>query len=85
MLVRFTTYRDSGQRDVTGAVVPEAEPVGEGDAWLFSDGSVLRGRWQKPAEDAPTTFTTADGAPMALAPGTTWVEVLPPGTGDVVR
>jgi hypothetical protein len=85
VLVRFTTYRDSGQRDVTGAVVPEAEPVGEGDAWLFSDGSVLRGRWQKPAEDAPTTFTTADGAPMALAPGTTWVEVLPPGTGDVVR
>lgn len=85
VLVRFTTYRDSGQRDVTGAVVPEAEPVGEGDAWLFSDGSVLRGRWQKPSEDAPTTFTTAAGAPMALTPGTTWVEVLPPGAGDVLR
>ena len=84
VVVRFTPYRDSGVRDSTGAVVPEAAAVGEGDAWLLTEGGLQRGRWHKPAPDAATTYTAADGEPLRLTPGTTWIEVLPPGTGDVV-
>ena len=84
VVVRTTEYRDSGVRDSTGAVVPEAITVGEGDAWLLTGGMAVPARWQKASADAATTFTDLDGAPLALTPGTTWVEALPPGTGDVV-
>jgi Protein of unknown function (DUF3048) N-terminal domain/Protein of unknown function (DUF3048) C-terminal domain len=83
VVVRFTPYHDSGVRDSVGAVVPEADAVGEGDAWLLSGGELQRGRWSKPAADAPTTYVDSDGAPLRLAPGQTWVEVLPPGSGEV--
>ncbi|HEY8546965.1 MAG TPA: DUF3048 domain-containing protein [Acidimicrobiales bacterium] len=85
VVVRTTEYRDSGVRDSTGAVVPEAVTVGEGDAWLLTAGQAVRGRWVKPSADAPTTFADLDGTPFALTPGVTWVEVLPAGTGEVVR
>lgn len=84
VVVRDTPYRDSGVRDSAGSVVPEAEAVGEGDAWLLSGGRALPARWQKEAPGAPTTYTDRDGGPLRLAPGRTWVEVLPPGSGEVV-
>ena len=85
VVVRFTPYRDSGVRDSTGAVVPEAEAVGEGEAWLLSGGSAQPGRWNKPSADAVTIYTDTAGQPLQLAPGVTWVEVLPPGSGEIVR
>jgi hypothetical protein len=84
IVVRTTSYRDSGVRDSTGAVVPEAVAVGQGDAWLLSDGQAQRARWSKDTADAPTRYTTTDGRPLRLTPGQTWVEVLPPGSGDIV-
>jgi len=83
VMIRSTPYHDSGQRDSVGAVVPEAETIGEGEAWLLSDGRVQEGRWQKPSADAPTTYTALDGSPMLLTPGRTWVEVVPPGAGEL--
>lgn len=83
LIVRFTPYRDSGVRDSVGAVVPEAAAVGEGDAWLLSGGRAQPGRWHKPSADADTTYTDTSGDPLLLAPGPTWVEVLPPGSGAV--
>jgi hypothetical protein len=83
VIVRFTGYHDSGVRDSTGAVVPEAQSVGDGDAWLLSGGRAQPGRWSKPTADAPTTYTDAAGFPLRLAPGPTWVEVLPPASGAV--
>ena len=83
VIVRFTPYRDSGVPDSTGGVVPEAQAAGEGDVWLLSGGRAQPGRWHKPSADAVTTYTDAAGAPLRLAPGPTWVEVLPPGTGEV--
>jgi hypothetical protein len=85
VLVRVTDYRDTGIRDSVGSVVPEAVTVGEGDAWLLSDGMALPGTWHKASESAPTTFTNEAGQPFLLAPGPTWVEVLPPGAGTIVR
>jgi hypothetical protein len=83
VVIRTTPYRDSGVRDARGSVVPEAVSVGEGDAWLLSDGKAQPGRWHKPSMDAPTTYTAADGTPLRLTPGQTWVEILPPGAGEV--
>lgn len=84
VLIRATPYRDTGIRDSTGAVVPEADTVGEGDAWLLTDGKIQPGRWHKPDPDAPTTYTSQDGTPLRLTPGPSWIEVLPPNTAGAV-
>jgi Protein of unknown function (DUF3048) N-terminal domain/Protein of unknown function (DUF3048) C-terminal domain len=84
VILRFTPYGDSGVRDSVGAVVPEAAAVGEGDAWLLSGGRAQPGRWHKPSADAVTAYSDTAGDPLRLAPGTTWVEVLPPGSGEIV-
>jgi hypothetical protein len=57
---------------------------GSGDAWVFSNGQLIRGRWNRVYPGAPTTFVDAAGAPILLTPGRTWVELLPVGrTVDV--
>lgn len=63
----------------------EGELFGSGDAWIFSDGQLIRGRWARTFPGAPTTFTDAAGVPVLLTPGRTWVELFPVGrTVDVV-
>jgi hypothetical protein len=84
VLIRFTPYEDTGLRDAAGAEVPEAVTTGEGEAWLFTDGQIQQGTWRQPSADAPTTFTGTDGTPFTLTPGQTWVEVLPPGSGEIL-
>jgi hypothetical protein len=81
VLIRFTPYVDSGYVDTTGAMVPEAAAIGEGDAALITQGQVIPGHWSKAAVDGPTTYTLLDGTPLTLTPGNTWVEVLPPSSG----
>jgi hypothetical protein len=55
----------------------EGVVVGSGEAWIFSDGRLLRGGWSKPDDATPTQFTDAFGGPVALTPGATWVELAP--------
>lgn len=83
LVVQLVSYRDTGQRDRSGAVVDEAELIGEGEAWIFTDGRVVRGRWSKPAAEAVTAYTDGAGAPVALTPGTTWVELPPAGAAEL--
>ena len=37
----------------------------------------------KPAADAPMTLVLPDGQPLLLAPGNTWVEMIPAGKGSL--
>ena len=57
----------------------EGELIGEGDAWVFSDNKLVRGRWVKPNVETPTAFLDGFGQPIKLTPGRTWVELLPIG------
>jgi len=57
----------------------EGELIGSGEAWVFSDGKLLRGSWSKPDAVTPTSFTYGLGAPMPLSPGQTYVELAPTG------
>ncbi len=79
VVVQFTRYADTGQRDRSGAAVPEAELLGEGDAWILSGGRLALGRWRKGAADEVTSYVDSEGAAVLLAPGHTWVVLLPPG------
>jgi len=39
--------------------------------------------WKKASLDAPMRLFLADGSPALLAPGNTWVELVPKGTSSV--
>ena len=84
VIVQFTEYRDSGFVDVTGSPSPEAVTVGEGEALVFSGGKVVPARWSRPDAGAATTYTDSAGAPIALTPGRTWIELAPPGSATTL-
>lgn len=83
VVVQFVPYRDTGLRDQSGAAVPEAELVGEGEVWVLTGGKVLKGRWSKASPEAVTTYVDGAGSPVLLAPGQTWVELVPPGQAQL--
>ncbi len=66
-----------------GAPVPTYTLVGSGDGVVATGGKTVPVRWQKDSQDAPMRLFTADGAPADLAPGNTWVELVPAGTGSL--
>ncbi|HEX9995423.1 MAG TPA: DUF3048 domain-containing protein [Acidimicrobiales bacterium] len=84
VVVQFVPYTIVGCCDASGAPIPEAQLVGEGDAWLLSGGRLVEGRWRKPSADSVTTYVDAAGAAFRLAPGRTWVALAPPGAAAVV-
>lgn len=84
VVVQFVPYRDTGQRDRSNTIVPEAELVGTGEMWAFSDGKVVKGTWTKPALEAPTTYVDAAGQPVKLTPGQTWLELPKPGSAALL-
>ncbi len=83
VVVQLVNYRDTGFRDRSGAVVPEAELVGEGEVWVLTDGKVVKGRWRKPTPDALTQYLDASGAPVRMTPGQTWIELVRPGRAAI--
>jgi hypothetical protein len=54
---------------------PEAISVGQGDAYVFSNGTVQTGTWSRPDRLSGYTLTAPDGSPIKLAPGRTWIEM----------
>jgi hypothetical protein len=70
VVVQFTPY--SGEA--------EAQTVGEGDVWVFTDGVLRIGKWVRPDKAQPAKYVDGNGIPIALRPGRTWVELLPAGS-----
>ena len=75
VIVQFVTYRDTGLVDAAGAAVPEAELVGEGQAFVLVDGRLIQGVWSRSTPEGPTEFRLLDDTPVELAPGATWIEL----------
>ena len=67
VVVQFTRYANEG----------EGQTVGQGDVWVFSDGVVRKGTWVRPDKTQPAKYVDANGQPILLRPGRTWVELLP--------
>ncbi len=74
---------NTAARDGAGNPVPETVMVGGGEALVASGGSTVDATWSKASPTAPVVLTGPGGAPVELAPGTTWVELVPNGTGSV--
>jgi hypothetical protein len=72
-------YRNTGLVDRSGAAVPEAELIGEGEAWVLTAGKLIKGHWSRPSDAQTTTYTLPSGEPIKLTPGRTWLELVPLG------
>ncbi len=66
--------------DVNGNPSQYTHSVGSGQVSVFRNGKRVDGTWSRASATAPTAFTGADGQPIALAPGGTWVVLVANGT-----
>jgi len=73
---------DTEFRDPAGTPVPETQVIGTGEALVVSGGMSVPATWSKESTLAPVTLTGADGEPVSLAPGNTWVELVPSNGGE---
>ncbi|WP_158408879.1 DUF3048 domain-containing protein [Peptoclostridium acidaminophilum] len=55
----------------------EVDLIGEGKAWLFSEGRVIEGTWRKDAVTERTRFYDETGVLMRLKTGQTWIQLVP--------
>jgi len=56
-----------------------------GEALVLRDGRLETGRWERPTVADPLRLLDARGASLPLAPGTTWLELVPLGGTVTVR
>lgn len=77
VVVLTVQVRDTGNRDGAGSTVYESVLTGEGQATVFSGGHGVPIRWEKGQDSDPLRLLTEDGDEVLLAPGNTWVELLP--------
>ena len=83
VIVQLTPYVEVQCCDAAGFPIVEAQLVGEGDAWVLTGGQLIEGRWSRPSLAEVTRYSTADGEPIRLTPGRTWVSIAPPGSTTV--
>lgn len=77
VVVMVVERLDTRITDAAGNPVPNYELVGSGDLYVFRNGKVIKGRWQREEESALTKLVDTKGEEIALAPGQTWVELFP--------
>jgi hypothetical protein len=66
--------------DVNGNPSQFTHTTGSGTVSIFRNGKRIDGTWSRASDTSPTTFTGADGKPIALNPGGTWVVLAANGT-----
>lgn len=69
--------------DATGAHEWNVTVTGSGRVSVYRDGGVIDGTWERPALGDRTRFVQPGGLPITLAPGLTWVELVPAGVASV--
>lgn len=69
VVMRVTVTNDQG--------VPKTTLIGSGEAWISTGGGTVHARWSKASATDPIHLADDAGAPVLLAPGNTWIELVP--------
>jgi len=85
VVVMSVSVQGTAARDAHGSVVPLPVMTGSGTVWVFRNGVMEKGIWSRASKSAPMKLLTSTGQVIALAPGRTWVEVLPNSSRPVVK
>jgi hypothetical protein len=83
IVVMFVDYVDTGERDQSNSAVPEAKVEGSGEAWVIRGGKLVKGTWNKQADESPIDFRDTAGKKVLLTPGQTWIELPMKGNASV--
>ena len=75
---QYTARPPSGQ---AGVPLPSSHTTGEGRAFVFADGRVVEGTWEREEETDWFTLRTDDGAIIPVPPGKIWLSLVPDHTG----
>ncbi|ROR96086.1 hypothetical protein EDD28_0660 [Salana multivorans] len=77
VVVLRVNIRDTGAKDPIGTAVYETIMVDSGEALVATGGRTVSGTWSKAGISDPIVLTGADGQVITLAPGQTFIELLP--------
>ena len=61
---------------------PEAQTIGTGEVTVYTGGKAVTGTWTRNDRTDVFHLTAADGSPIRLTPGNTWVELARAGTAS---
>jgi hypothetical protein len=78
IVMRITT-RYLGLHDVLGNASPDDVITGHGRVYVFRNGRLILGHWQHKYASGALKLLDSSGKQIRLAPGHTWVELLPGG------
>lgn len=79
VVILVTTYGTSA----ADAGSPEVRSTGSGEALILTDGHLISGSWSRPDAAEPPELVDAEGQPIVLTPGRTWI--LYPEQGQITR
>lgn len=65
-----------GALDSSGAYYSDYTTTGSGTAYIFQNGTVQTGQWNKASNTASLSFTDVNGAPISLNRGQTWLSAV---------
>ena len=63
--------------DNTYGYVPKTTLIGSGEVWISAGGATVHGTWSKSDRQAPIRFVDDRGVTIRMAPGNTWIEMVP--------
>ncbi len=63
--------------------IPWPTVVGKGTAFVSSEGKSIKATWSKKSAEAPIRLVDGQGATVRLAPGNSWIQLVPNGSGSV--
>lgn len=66
-------YNESGPHSLG----VHSQTVGSGPVWILRNGEIFKGSWQRSSLSKTTSYYLSNGEQISLAPGQTWVEVVP--------
>jgi Protein of unknown function (DUF3048) N-terminal domain/Protein of unknown function (DUF3048) C-terminal domain len=77
VVVMSVDIASTGLHDVLGNASPLDVTVGSNKVWVFRNGKMVKGTWSRPKVTSGLTLRDKAGHVIALAPGRTWIELLP--------
>lgn len=64
---------------VSGSGLPSSRTIGSGAAYVFADGKVVEGTWERESEEEWFVLKDASGNILPVPPGKIWISLVPNG------
>lgn len=77
VILHVVTSTGPWEENDLGAYEVEVTPTGTGQLQVLRDGELVSGTWSRSSLSGPYHLLSSSGSPLALSPGTTWVDLVP--------